>query len=447
MLNILKKLLTEKTFENALHNLLANAGSSSFLLAVSGGADSVVLLHLFHSCGLSFEVAHVNYKLRGKDSDADQKIVQDFCTENHIVFHLYEVSEKDKQPENSVQSWARNLRYGFFRQIQHSENLENLVTAHHLNDQLETFIINLSKASGIKGLSGIPASDNGILRPLLNFTKDEIYRFAEKHRIEFREDLSNQKNNYLRNFIRNQIAPRLFETNENFLKNFSKSLAYLNQTKNFAEEKIEEIEREIILKKENLVYIQKKEFSVQPDFVKFEILRRFGFKDEKENAKIFAAEKGKVFHSPDYQLMVEREHFVLMEKAAAEKLGSSGSTEEIIIAESLKPLCTQTVSLTDYINLDTASPSDFRWEFNAEALQFPLKLRKKKTGDLFFPIGMIGKKTLAKFFKDEKIPILAQQKIWILCDGKNEVLGIIPFRQDRRFAADSNTKSKILITF
>ncbi|WP_228453084.1 tRNA lysidine(34) synthetase TilS [Chryseobacterium sp. CH1] len=193
-------MLEKSNFRKQLENLIYQPENHTFLLAVSGGADSMVLAFLFRDLRdekqyseYSFQIAHINYKLRGEDSDRDQKVVQNFCEKNHIRFHLYEVSEKDKKPENSIQLWARELRYAFFKEIQEKENLKFLVTAHHLNDQLETFIINLSKAAGINGLSGIPANDNFILRPLLEFSKQEIYQFAEENNIEFREDLSNKK--------------------------------------------------------------------------------------------------------------------------------------------------------------------------------------------------------------------------------------------------------------
>jgi len=439
-------LLTKKTFEAALRNLHRNNTWSTYLLAVSGGADSMVLVHLFKNLGLLFEVAHVNYKLRGKDSEDDRETVEDFCLENNIAFHLYEVSEKDNQPENSIQNWARNLRYAFFRKIQEERKLQHLVTAHHLNDQLETFIINLSKASGIKGLNGIPANENQILRPLLQFSKHEIYAFAAEHEVKFREDLSNKKNDYLRNFIRNEITPKLFETNDHFLENFAKSLNYLNQVKTFAEEKIEEIERQIISEKENLILIQKAEFSKQSDFVKFEILKKFSFDDEKEFPKIFSAETGKVFHAPDFQLTVDREYFVLTKKIG-EKSYLPNSDEEIIVAESLDIIKHHTLSLSPFISAESKVSSDVKWIFDGDKLQFPLKIRKKKQGDLFFPTGMIGKKTVSKFFKDEKIAILAQQKIWLLCDGQDNVLGVIPSRQDRRFAAELNSNSTITVIF
>ena len=434
-------MLTKETFNHALRNLLQNPESSIFLLAVSGGADSMALLQLFYSLELKFQVAHVNYHLRGKDSDADQELVKNFCSENNIPFHLYEVSDKDQKPENSIQNWARNLRYDFFREIQKTENLDYLVTAHHLNDQLETFLINLSKASGIHGLSGIPANESQIIRPLLNFTKEEIYAFAKTHHLEFREDVSNQKNDYLRNFIRNEIAPKLFETNENFLQNFAKSLNYLNQTKRFVEEKIQQTELELISEKENIFYLNKAKFAEQDDLTKFEILKKFGFQDEKEIAKICNADKGKTFNSADFQLLVDRENFVLIENSSNQN--STENSEEIIIADSLSSIKNKEISLSKWIN----NENETHWLYDEEKLIFPLKLRKKKTGDLIFPIGMIGKKTVSKFFKDEKIPILAQQKIWLLCNGNDEIMGILPLRQDRRFSTNQHAKSTIKIKF
>ena len=434
-------MLTKETFHHALRNLLQNPESSHFLLAVSGGADSMALLQLFYSSRFKIQVAHVNYHLRGKDSDADQELVKNFCSENNIPFHLYEVSDKDQKPENSIQNWARNLRYDFFRKIQKTENLDYLVTAHHLNDQLETFLINLSKAYGIHGLSGIPANENQILRPLLNFTKDEIYAFAEANNLEFREDVSNQKNDYLRNFIRNEIAPKLFETNENFLQNFAKSLNFLNQTKRFVEEKIQQIELELISEKDHVFYLNKAKLSEQNDLTKFEILRKFGFQDEKEISKMFNADKGKTFNSADFQLLVDRENFVLIENSSNQN--STENSEEIIIAESLSSINNRDISLSKWI----INENETHWVYDEEKLIFPLKLRKKKRGDLILPIGMIGKKTVSKFFKDEKIPILAQQKIWLLCNGNDEVMGILPLRQDRRFSANQHAKSTIKIKF
>ena len=216
--------ITSESFQQKLVQICRDYQHRKFLLAVSGGVDSMVLAYLFQALGLKFQVAHVNYHFRGEDSNDDQKLVEDFCAKNKMVFHLYDVLEKEKKEMKSLQSWAREIRYRFFKEVREKERLDYLVTAHHLNDQLETFIINLSKASGIKGLSGIPNNENAIIRPLLGFSKEEISAFAEQNNITFREDLSNQKNDYLRNRIRHQVVPQLIEVNQNFLKNFEKSI-------------------------------------------------------------------------------------------------------------------------------------------------------------------------------------------------------------------------------
>ncbi|MGG5210713.1 tRNA lysidine(34) synthetase TilS [Chryseobacterium sp. MIQD13] len=433
--------MEKSSFKNQLENLVRNPENHGYLLAVSGGADSMVLASLFQDLGLTFQVAHINYKLRGEDSDLDQKTVQVFCEKNHIQFHLYEVSEKDKKPENSIQLWARELRYRFFRKIQEEEKLEFLVTAHHLNDQLETFIINLSKASGINGLSGIPADRNNTIRPLLNFSKKEIYDYAEENGIDFREDLSNKKNDYLRNKIRNEIVPRLLETNEHFLENFKKSTSYLNQTKDFIEKQIEEIENKITLFNSDHKILSKGKLGLESAFVQFEILKKYGFDREEEIPKIFTAENGSSFFSKDYQLMIGRDELIFIHKN-----GKKESRNEILLIENFDFAENQiSISLENTIeNIDGINNS-FEWNFDASKLQFPLRLRKLQDGDEFYPSGFSGKKKVSKFFRDEKLSILARPKIWILCDDNNSVLGIIPLRQDRRYANDEKTQSILKI--
>ncbi|MGN7758669.1 tRNA lysidine(34) synthetase TilS [Chryseobacterium sp. 22532] len=429
------------SFKNQLENLVRNPETHSYLLAVSGGADSMVLASLFKGLGLNFQIAHINYKLRGEDSDLDQKTVQDFCEKNHIRFHLYEVSEKDNKPENSIQLWAREIRYRFFREIQEQENLEFLVTAHHLNDQLETFIINLSKASGISGLSGIPANKNKIIRPLLNFSKKEIYGYAEENRIDFREDLSNKKSDYLRNKIRNEIAPKLLEINEHFLENFRKSSSYLNQTRDFVEKRIEEIENKLTVFNSEHKILSKEKLDQESAFVQFEILKKYGFDKEEEISKIFTAENGSSFFSKDYQLMISRDELIFISKNQRQE-----TKDEIILLENFDFSEIQMdISLEDTIeNIDGINNS-FEWNFDAAKLQFPLRLRKQQDGDEFYPADFSGKKKVSKFFRDEKLSILARPKIWILCDSHNSVLGIIPLRQDRRYASDEKTQSILKI--
>lgn len=429
------------SFKNQLETLVRNPETHSYLLAVSGGADSMVLTSLFKGLGLNFQVAHINYKLRGKDSDSDQKTVQNFCEKNHIRFHLYEVSEKDNKPENSIQLWAREIRYRFFREVQEQENLEFLVTAHHLNDQLETFIINLSKASGISGLSGIPANKNNMIRPLLNFSKKEIYEYAEKNKIDFREDLSNKKSDYLRNKIRNEIVPKLLETNEHFLDNFKKSSSYLNQTRNFVEKQIGEIENKLTVFNPEHKILSKEKLVQESAFVQFEILKKYGFDKQEEISKIFEAENGSSFFSKDYQLMISRDELIFISKNQKQE-----TKDEIILVENFDFSEIQmAISLENTIENIEGINNSFEWNFDASKLQFPLRLRKQQDGDEFYPAGFSGKKKVSKFFRDEKLSILARPKIWILCDNRNSVLGILPLRQDRRYASDEKTQSILKI--
>ena len=298
------------SFLDNLEQLGEDISSKTFLLAVSGGADSMVLSSLFKMSNLKFEIAHINYHFRGEDSNLDQKIVEDFCTTNQIKFHLKDVSEEEKSKMTSLQNWARKIRYDYFFRILEEENLDYIVTAHHLNDELETFFINLSRGSGIKGLSGIPTNENSILRPLLKFTKAEIYAFAEENKIDFREDKSNQKDDYLRNKIRNHLTPKLLEISPQFLKQFGKSLSYLSSVNDFYQNEIEKTFQEILTEENEEGFTLNKEILFRkPKVLIIEIIRKLGFTGI-EIEKIMNAENGKFFRSSTYEIAIKRKEIV-----------------------------------------------------------------------------------------------------------------------------------------
>ena len=299
-------MLDFNNFKKILMTLGEDIPSKRFLLAVSGGADSAVLSHLFRASGFEFQIAHVNYHFRGEDSNLDQKVVEDFCKKNIIKFHLKDVSEKEKSQMKSLQNWAREVRYDFFFKLLEKENLDFIVTAHHLNDELETFIINLSRGSGIKGLSGIPKNENRILRPFLTFSKSEIYAFAEENNIDFREDKSNQKDDYLRNKIRNQIVPKMVEVFPNFLEQFSESLGYLDTVNQFFQEEIQKTFEEILINGNESDFTLNKEILFQKHkTIIIEIIRKLGFTGI-EIEKIMSAENGKFFRSSTHEITIKR---------------------------------------------------------------------------------------------------------------------------------------------
>ncbi|WP_407402003.1 tRNA lysidine(34) synthetase TilS [Chryseobacterium sp.] len=435
-------MLEKSNFKNQIQKLIKSVENQTYLLAVSGGADSMVLATLFLECGLDFQVAHINYHLRNEDSNLDQKVVEDFCQKHQIPIHVYHVSEKDNKPENSIQLWAREIRYQFFNEVQEKENLDFLVTAHHLNDQLETFIINLSKASGISGLTGIPSHKNSILRPLLEFSKKDIYDFAKENQIEFREDLSNKKNDYLRNKIRNQIVPMLMETNDHFLENFNQSLFYLNQTKTFVDQKMGEIEKQLTISNDQYLILNKEKLEQESDFVQFEILKKYGFDKAEEIKKIFTAQTGSTFFGKEYQILVNRNELIFTKSIIDENL-----EEEIVLCQENNPNKNLIeIRVSDYITVSNDVDQNIEWFFDADTVAFPIKVRRKMEGDFFYPIGFGGKKKVSKYYKDEKMSILAKQKTWILVDGNNDVLGIFPLRQDKRYARNEKT-SRILKIF
>lgn len=302
--------LNSENFTRVLEDLLPSFQKKTFLLAVSGGVDSMVLANLFQVSGFEFQVAHVNYHFRGEDSNLDQKLVENYCEKYQIKFHLKDISEEEKLGMKSLQNWAREIRYQFFFNILEQENLDFIITAHHLDDELETFFINLSRGSGIKGLSGIPKNENRILRPLLHFSKTEIYNFAQENNLDFREDLSNQKNDYLRNKIRNQLTPKILEIFPNFLGQFQESLCHLSSVNQFYQDEIEKTFQEIFLSGNEVEFVLDKEKLLsKPKVLVIEIIRKLGFSGL-EIEKIINAENGKFFRSGSYEIRITRKEIL-----------------------------------------------------------------------------------------------------------------------------------------
>lgn len=300
--------------------MCGNATQKTYLLALSGGVDSMVLAHLFLTLSkaypeIEFHAAHVNFGLRGLDSQADQQLVENFCRHNHIPLHLYQVQESEK-PENSIQIWARELRYSFFRKILKEQHLDFLVTAHHADDNTETFFINLSRGSGIRGLSGIPAAENHILRPLLGFSKKQIYGYAEQNLLMFREDASNGKNDYLRNRFRNIIIPDIEREISGFGEALKQTQQHLRHAADFIAVETERSFQALVLwqNASETVLDRRKLLALHP-FLATEILLKFGVRGE-EMHKVIKAENGKMFRSKTHEIRITRNELVCTVRTA-----------------------------------------------------------------------------------------------------------------------------------
>lgn len=216
----------------------------NFLLAISGGLDSMVLLHLFRLSRLQFQVAHVNYQLRGSSSDKDSELVEEVCNKYNIKIHIKKIdSFKFKESNLSLQMIARNIRYNFFNYLCNKYSLDIISTAHHQDDQIETFFIKLFRSSGLKGLSGMSLLENKRFHPLLNFSKKELLIFALKEQIYWRDDTSNTKNIYLRNKIRNQFIPVLEDIFPNYKESINKSILFIKDAQNILNNTFNDIKK------------------------------------------------------------------------------------------------------------------------------------------------------------------------------------------------------------
>jgi tRNA(Ile)-lysidine synthase len=244
-------------FKHHLENNFLHLKGKKLLLATSGGIDSIVLVHLFQQLKFQIAIAHCNFNLRAKESNADENFVKQFAEENQIPFYTNSFQTEAYANENklSIQLAARKLRYDWFNEVLVKENYDYITTGHHLDDQVETFLINFTRGTGLEGLTGIPAQNDTVIRPLLPFSREEIEIFAQENNIKWREDSSNSSNKYLRNKLRHDIVPILKELNPSFLNSFQNTLEHLKQSNDLLNEASNEVYQKVINSNNDVVEI------------------------------------------------------------------------------------------------------------------------------------------------------------------------------------------------
>jgi len=402
---------------------------SKLLVCVSGGVDSMVLINLLNRLKYNVSIAHCNFNLRDDESDIDEDFVKNYAITNSIPF--FSKSFITRIPKHSMQMAARNLRYKWFYSVLKVEELDYIITAHHLDDSLETFILNLSRASGIEGLTGIKQLNDVIVRPLLVFSKNEILNYAKTNNIKWREDSTNKKNDYQRNQIRNEIIPLLKKLHPNFLDQSKKTMTFLKESNLIIENYIQ------IVKNENF-NLKDDEIVISKDFIKnnsnliFHLFKEYNFKYSDQILELCNSLSGKIIESNTHVLLSNRSNLVVKEKT-----NRIDQTFEVGIKGLLSPI---------EMNIEVG---EFKTEFNKKSIylskkeiDFPLCLRKWKKGDVFFPFGMKGKKTVSKYYKDEKMSFFDKQNQWLLCNN-DEIVWVVGKRPDRRFFKDNNASLKI----
>lgn len=409
---------------------------SKLLIAISGGLDSVVLTQLLHTLGFDISLAHCNFNLRDLESDADEAFVKKIGMDLNLPTFTksFDTKEYAKTQKTSTQIAARALRYAWFKELQEEYQFDYVATAHHLDDNLETFIINLSRGTGLEGLTGIPAINKTIVRPLLPFSRQEILDYAKAQHIVWREDQSNASTKYVRNKIRHQITPILKELNPNLLDAFEKTSSYLKGSQQIIDEHIRQIRKDTSTTDiyGNVVFdIAKLKKLPHLNAYLFELLKPYNFTAWNDVAAVFTAQSGKQVFSKSHRLLKDRDTMLLTklpQNSTFSITEISESTSEVMtpLQLSFKNTSEQEVKTSNAIYLDR------------KKLKFPLIIRRWQQGDYFYPTGMQGKKKLSKFFKDEKYSLVDKENTWLLC-SENQIVWVIAKRQDRRFIANRDT--------
>lgn len=433
-----------KEFEKHIDQHLSFLKEQKLLVAVSGGIDSVVLVHLLHQLGFEIGLAHCNFKLRGKESDLDAEFVQNLAKDLAIECYTTTFNTKDYASKNgvSIQMAARDLRYDWFKGLLNKHTFNYILTAHHKDDVLETFLINLTRGTGLDGLTGIPEINKYIVRPLLPFSRNQIESFAKENDIKWREDQSNTSTKYIRNKIRHEVIPVLKELNPSLLNSFESTISHLKDSQQIINDSIEQIRNRVSTEEKDRLEIdieKIKELS-NPKIYLYELLKEFGFTEWNDINDLLDAQSGKQLFSHSHRIIKDRTALLVTSILSA-KDNISYQIKEEDSAFSMDGL-----SLHFEVSTKTLAESNQTVVVDKELLKFPLIVRKWQKGDYFCPIGMQGKKKLSKFFKDEKYSLLEKEQIWLLCTADNTIVWIIGKRLDNRFKVTAATTKTLKIT-
>ena len=414
--------------------------SKRVLLAHSGGVDSSVLAEIFIKKGINFSVAHCNFKLREKESDEDLEFVKNWCFENHISFFFknFDLQEYKIVNKKSTQEAARDLRYEWFNTLMLGLEFDMLATAHHLNDQFETFLINSIRGTGISGLLGISETEK-IIRPLSAISKKEILNYAKKYKIVWREDSSNSQNDYLRNKIRHQVVSPLEQIKSEALENFKTTLKNLSQAEQFIYNQLDSLKNKIFIDDGEIIHVDIEHLIKQKplNFCLHHLFSTFGF-EAKEVEKLLNASSGKILSTNSFRLIRDRKQLLISHLNKEDNLPITINLEKknkklpLGLEFKLGKLKFKKKWIPQEAFLDK------------DLLKTPLYIRKYKEGDYFYPSGMKGKKLLSKFFKDEKYSLLEKEKQWLLFSG-DQIVWLVGKRCDRRFIANEQTRNKLLL--
>lgn len=430
-------------FIDYIHKEHLLAEGQRVLLAVSGGRDSVVMCELMSQAGYGFSIAHCNFNLRPGDCDRDESFVRALAKKYGVDIYVSNFNTVDyaKEKSLSIEEAARELRYAFFEKIRREEGHDAIATAHHRDDAIETFFINLMRGAGIMGLQGIRPRNGFVIRPMLAFCRNDINAFIKDKHLDYVEDYTNAEPLYLRNRIRLQLMPLLRDMAPSFDKTMQSNLEHLSDAAEIYSDVIEKYRSMLLHRNSDETYsIDIKALrSIEPyNTVLFELLHPFGFSATvmPEIVKVLEGESGKRFYSDSYILVKDRIHLLLYPRIKNDDKEFIIEGPEITYDNKL-PIC---LSVEDATSGQVRLSPEEAW-FDCDKLCFPLILRHWHHGDRFVPFGMKNKKLLSDFFTDIKLDVEQKRRVWVLCDAEGQVLWVVGYRAANVAIVNSSTKN------
>lgn len=407
----------------------------SILAAVSGGRDSVVLAELLHRGGYRFEIAHCNFHLRGDESDRDEQFVRDLANRYGVPCHVaqFDTDAYASEKNISTEMAARELRYAWFERVRQERGLDLIAVAHHRDDAIETFFINLLRGAGLAGLCGMKAQYGHVVRPLLHVSREEIDRYIDENGLHYVEDRTNATDLYLRNRIRHQLIPLMRELNPSFDSVMSQNLHNLSDANEIYQSTVAAIKEDIVTHRSDgidEIPVAKIENLKTQDTLLFELLRPYGFNADTVN-EILAGlhgKSGRQYLSPTHRLVKDRQTLQVS------ALGTTDATPKLTISGP--------IARKEFTTLKTERNTIL---CDADLLKQPLTLRHWHDGDRFYPFGMKGSQLVSDYFSDHKFSLLEKQQAWLLCDADDKIVWVIGHRADGRFAVTEKTMEIIEI--
>jgi tRNA(Ile)-lysidine synthase len=409
------------------------------LLAVSGGIDSMVMLSLFQNAGFRIGVAHCNFQLRGKESDSEERHVKLYCEARSIPFYSERMStiEFAEEQKFSIQVAARELRYAFFESVRSQHGYQFIATAHHLTDSIETVLLNLTRGTGIDGITGIPVRNGLVIRPLLFCTRQQIVDYANAMNLNWCSDSSNDTDHYARNIIRHHVVPLLTSLNPDLEDNLSQSIERFAGTRWLATQMLGRFKSDAIRHEGDVIKIQMGHVLQSPHaaVVLWECLKQMGFRYDECKSIIVQRQPGKSFFSQTHRLVVDRTEWLVTPRISKAPL-----VEEISEDHNEAQLGAWKILLSkftrDEYRLDTSPAVG---QFDLEKIVFPLKWRSWNPGDSFSPLGMQAKKKVSDFLIDNKFSLVEKEEVTVMQSGE-EIIWIVGIRISDRFKITSQTR-------